>query len=172
MRNWHRIGQKGSSMRRCAFLAMGTVAASLLAVGCSATSTGHPPAPAVSLPPDPHTASALLKIATAFNRDYDSGNYRPVYARWDARSQAIITRADYLRRPRASAGARMGRGWCITESAGSSDRLLVLRPPPVGVRPGAQQPRRGQAVPDVPEPVCQGRRLRTLTARVRRVTAG
>jgi len=118
MRNWHRIGQKGSSMRLCAFLAMGTAAVSLLAVGCSATSTGHPPAPAVSLPPDPHTASALLKIATAFNRDYDSGNYRPVYARWDARSQAIITRADYLRRHEdcpgapnvASATESVGRG--------------------------------------------------------------
>ena len=105
MRNWHRIGQKGSSMRRCAFLAMGIVAASLLAVGCSVTSTGQPPAPAVSLPPDPHTASALLKIATVFNRDYDSGNYGPVYARWDARSQAIITRADYLRRHKDCPGA-------------------------------------------------------------------
>ena len=92
-------------MRLCAFLAMGTAAVSLLAVGCSATSTGHPPAPAESLPPDPHTASALLKIATAFNRDYDSGNYRPVYARWDARSQAIITRADYLRRHEDCPGA-------------------------------------------------------------------
>ena len=85
-------------MRRCGFLAMGIVAASLLAVGCSVTSTGQSPAPAVSLPPDPHTASALLKIATVFNRDYDSGNYGPVYARWDARSQAIITRADYIKR--------------------------------------------------------------------------
>ena len=105
MRNWHRIGQKGSSMRLCAFLAMGTAAVSLLAVGCSATSTGHPPAPAASLPPDPHTASALLKIATVFNRDYDSGNYGPVYARWDARSQAIIARADYLRRHEDCPGA-------------------------------------------------------------------
>jgi len=105
MRNWHRIGQKGSSMRRCAFLAMVTVAASLLAVGCSATSTGQPPAPAVSLPPDPHTASDLLKIATVFNRDYDNGNYGPVYARWDARSRAIITRADYLQRHKDCPGA-------------------------------------------------------------------
>jgi hypothetical protein len=105
MRNWHRIGQKGSSMRLCAFLAMCTVAASLLAVSCSATSTGQPPAPAVSLPPDPHTASALLKIATVFNRDYDSRNYGPVYARWDARSQAIITGADYLRRHEDCPGA-------------------------------------------------------------------
>jgi hypothetical protein len=37
-------------------------------------------------------------IATAFNHDYDTGDYGPVYTRWDARSQAIITRADYIRR--------------------------------------------------------------------------
>ena len=64
-------------------------------------------APAVSLEPDPHTASALLKIATVFNRDYDSGDYGPVYARWDARSQAIITRADYIRRHHDCPGAPM-----------------------------------------------------------------
>jgi hypothetical protein len=59
---------------------------------------GHPAKPAAPLPPDPHTARALLKIAAAFNHDYDSGVYGPVYARWDARSQAIISKADYLRR--------------------------------------------------------------------------
>jgi hypothetical protein len=50
------------------------------------------------LPPDPHTAAALLKMATMFNHDYDTGKYGPVYARWDARSQAIITRTDYIQR--------------------------------------------------------------------------
>jgi hypothetical protein len=76
------------------FTAAVVVAVVLLAAGC----TGHPAAPLAPLPPDPHTASALLKIATAFNHDYDTGNYGPVYARWDARSQAIITRADYIAR--------------------------------------------------------------------------
>src|SRR5947209_15051672 len=71
------------------------VAAAWLAVGCSATTMTHP---AVSLPPDPHTASALLKIATVFNHDYDTGDYGPVYARWDARSQAIISKAGYIQR--------------------------------------------------------------------------
>ena len=47
---------------------------------------------------DPRTAAALLKIAAVFNNDYDDGDYGPVYDRWDARSQAIITRADYIRR--------------------------------------------------------------------------
>src|SRR5215469_5360387 len=69
----------------------------VLAAGCTASTT-HPAASPAPLPPDPHTASALLKIATAFNHDYDTGDYGPVYARWDPRSQAIITRADYIAR--------------------------------------------------------------------------
>jgi hypothetical protein len=80
-------------------LVAAAVAAALFAAGCTASGS-HPAASPASLPPDPHTAAALLKIATVFNRDYDTGDYGPVYARWDARSQAIITRADYLRRHR------------------------------------------------------------------------
>jgi hypothetical protein len=72
-------------------------AAAFLIAGCSA-STSHPAASVAPLPPDPHTAAALLTIATTFNHDYDTGDYGPVYARWDARSQAIITRADYTKR--------------------------------------------------------------------------
>jgi len=75
------------------------VAVALFTAGCTA-GTGHPAASAPSPPPDPHTASALIKIATAFNHDYDTGDYGPVYARWDARSQAIIRQADYIRRHR------------------------------------------------------------------------
>jgi hypothetical protein len=77
------------------------VLAVLLATGCTAGEShdaavpGRPPAP---LPADPRTAAALLKIATAFNDEYGSGDYAPVYARWDARSQAIITQADYVGR--------------------------------------------------------------------------
>jgi hypothetical protein len=47
---------------------------------------------------DPPTRSALLRIAQVFNDDYDNGNFGAVYNRWDARSQAIISRAEYLRR--------------------------------------------------------------------------
>ncbi len=107
-------------------------AATLFAAGCTA-STGHTAAPAASLPPDPHSASALLKIATVFNHDYDTGDYGPVYARWDARSQAIITRADYIRRHKdcpsgsqalsqtESAGPGPRGAWlCTTRSAASS----------------------------------------------------
>lgn len=73
------------------------VAVGLLAAGCT-TSVPQRAASQVPLPPDPHTASALLKIATTFNHDYDTGDYGPVYARWDARSQQIISRADYIQR--------------------------------------------------------------------------
>jgi len=69
----------------------------LFTAGCTA-GTAHWVASSAPLPPDPHTASALLKIATVFNHDYDTGDYRPVYMRWDARSQAIITQADYIKR--------------------------------------------------------------------------
>jgi len=55
--------------------------------------------------PDQRTASALLKIATLFNVEYDSRDYGPVYARWDARSQAIISKAEYIRRHRECPGA-------------------------------------------------------------------
>jgi hypothetical protein len=103
--------------------------AAFLAAGCTA-STSHPapspashraasPAPhpagsAAALPPDRRTKSALLKIATAFNSDYDTGDYAPVYARWDARSQAIIGEADYIRRHKdCPSGPQKGQ----TESA-------------------------------------------------------
>lgn len=78
-------------------MAVAAAAVALLAAGCTA-GTAHTARPQASLPPDPHTAPALLRIASAFNHDYDTGDYGPVYARWDARSQAIITRADYIQR--------------------------------------------------------------------------
>src|SRR6266516_452843 len=78
-------------------MTIAATAAALFAAGCTA-STAHPAASPAPVPADPRTASALLKIATAFNHEYDSGDYGPVYARWDARSQAIITRAGYIRR--------------------------------------------------------------------------
>ena len=78
---------------------------------------------------EPRTAEALLKIATVFNNDYDSGNYGPVYDRWDAHSQAIISRADYIRRhtecPSASQAAHVedasrgpGAAWIVSYQIG------------------------------------------------------
>lgn len=48
--------------------------------------------------PDPNTAVALVRIAQAFNNSYDHNSDGPVYDRWAPRSQAIITRAEYIRR--------------------------------------------------------------------------
>ena len=91
-------------------IAIAVGAAALFTVGCTA-STAHPaaspasPASPVSLPPDLRTESALLKIATAFNHAYDTGDYGAVYARWDARSQAVISRAGYILRHKDCPGA-------------------------------------------------------------------
>lgn len=74
-------------------------AVAVLAAGCTMQS-GRPGTPQATVTRDPRTAAALLKIATVFNDDYDDGEYGPVYDRWDARSQAIITRAGYIRRHR------------------------------------------------------------------------
>jgi hypothetical protein len=40
----------------------------------------------------------LMAIAQVFNDDYGRNNDGAVYDRWDIRSQAVITRADYIRR--------------------------------------------------------------------------
>lgn len=55
-------------------------------------------AAAAQLGPDPETAVALIRIAQTFNDDYDNNNDGPVWDRWDARSQAVISRAEYIRR--------------------------------------------------------------------------
>ena len=54
--------------------------------------------PATSPSPDPKTAAALIRIAQVFNTDYGNNIDGPVWDRWDARSQAVISRADYIRR--------------------------------------------------------------------------
>lgn len=69
------------------------IALAAVTAGCTApTSRSAAPAPTAS-PRDPHTTAALLQIATTFNNDYNTGRYGPAYDRWDARSQAVITRA-------------------------------------------------------------------------------
>lgn len=78
-----------------------TIAAICLTAGCASASSQPRPSPPPRpspLPRDPHTAAALLHIATVFNDDYDSGKYGPVYDRWDARSKKLISRAQYILR--------------------------------------------------------------------------
>jgi hypothetical protein len=57
-------------MRLLAMAAVG--AAMLLTAGCTAAAS-HPARAPAPLPPDQRTAAALLKIATAFNNEYESG---------------------------------------------------------------------------------------------------
>jgi hypothetical protein len=73
---------------------------SLLAAGCGGAAGPHTTGTATPRPTgtDPPTVAALLRIAQVFNDDYDNGHFGAVYDRWDASSQAIISRAEYIRR--------------------------------------------------------------------------
>lgn len=111
-------------MRRCQPAAGLVLAGCLALAGCLVTACSAParpagtvrhtgpasaPTPTRTWPPDPRTVAALLRIAQVFNTDYDSSRYGAVYDRWDARSQAIISRAEYIQRhlecPTAPTGA-------------------------------------------------------------------
>jgi hypothetical protein len=85
----------------------------VVACGLAVAACGHSPgkashvtsdtsssASAISERHDPRTAQALLRIARAFNDDYQQNKDAAVYARWDGTSRAIISRATYLRRHR------------------------------------------------------------------------
>jgi len=67
----------------------------------------------------------LLRIATVFNHEYDSGGYGPVYARWDARSQAIITGVGYIRRHKDCPGAPHAPSQTESASPGPHGAWLV-----------------------------------------------
>ena len=106
-------------------IAITVAAAALFAAGCTAD-TAHPAMSPSPLPPDPHTASALLKIATVFNHDYDTGDYGPVYARQDARSQAVITRANYIRRHQDCPGGSYTLSQTESVSTGGPDGTWLV----------------------------------------------
>ena len=64
-----------------------------------AVATARPSTPGPAQPgPDPMTATALVRIAQVFNNNYGENNDGPVWDRWDARSKALISRAEYIRR--------------------------------------------------------------------------
>lgn len=83
-------------------------AAVLLLAGCTARGLSPPTSPpgtvappaTVRTPtvPDAKTAASLLHVASVFNEEFGNNDDGPVYDRWDARSQAVISRAEYLRR--------------------------------------------------------------------------
>jgi hypothetical protein len=84
------------------------IVVALLAItlaACSAPANRDPaatPSPRVTATTtprlDPETAAALIRIAQVFNNDFGNNVDGPVWDRWDARSQAVISRADYIRR--------------------------------------------------------------------------
>ena len=78
--------------------AAAAAAAALVSCSAAPSPAHHRSSSVQQLPSDPHSGTALLKIATVFNDDYDRGVYGPVYDRWDARSKALISRAEYIRR--------------------------------------------------------------------------
>jgi hypothetical protein len=81
-----------------AILAM-TLAACSASAGHTPAATPSPRVTATTTPgPDPETAAALIRIAQVFNNDYGNNIDGPVWDRWDARSQAVISRPDYIRR--------------------------------------------------------------------------
>lgn len=83
---------------RARVAATGTALTLLLsACGTHARAQTHTIAAA---PRDPKTMRALLHIARQFNIDYADNRAASVYDRWDARSQAVISRAAYIRRHR------------------------------------------------------------------------
>jgi hypothetical protein len=81
-----------------ALLAM-TLAACSAPASHDPAATPRPRVTATTTPgPDPETAAAFIRIAQVFNNDFGNNIDGPVWDRWDARSQAVITRADYIRR--------------------------------------------------------------------------
>jgi hypothetical protein len=75
--------------------------------------------------PDPKTAAALIRIAQAFNNNYDNNHDGPVWDRWDARSQAVITRAEYIRRHAECATAPQGPAHVESAAPGPHSAWLV-----------------------------------------------
>jgi hypothetical protein len=74
---------------------------------------------------DPATTAALIRIAQVFNTDYNDNNDGPVWDRWDARSQAIISRAAYVRRHAECATAPQGPAHVEDAARGPKGAWLV-----------------------------------------------
>jgi hypothetical protein len=75
--------------------------------------------------PDPETAAALVRIAQVFNDDYDTNHDGPVWDRWDARSQAVIGRAEYIRRHAECSAAPQGPAQVESATPGPHGAWLV-----------------------------------------------
>jgi hypothetical protein len=91
----------------------------------SAAGTGPGLAGATPPGPDRRTAAALVRIAQVFNDNYDRNNDGPVWDRWDTRSQAVITRAEYIRRHRECTTAPQGPAHVTSAAPGQHGAWLV-----------------------------------------------
>jgi hypothetical protein len=91
----------------------------------SATRSRTSTTPATQPSPDPNTAAALVRIAQVFNDDYGRNDDGPVYDRWDARSQAVISRAEYIRRHIECATAPQAPAHVESAAPGSGGAWLV-----------------------------------------------
>lgn len=70
---------------------------------------GHADAPGChARRPNRAGPDALIGIAQAFNDNYDRNDDGPVWDRWDARSQAVISRTEYIQRHAEYATAPQG----------------------------------------------------------------
>ena len=84
-----------------------------------------PETPAPRPGPDPRTAAALIRIAQVFNSNYDGNNDGPVWDRWDARSKALISRAEYIRRHAECPTAPQGPAHVESAAPGPHGTWLV-----------------------------------------------
>ncbi len=91
-----------------------------LSAGCA----GPGPSARPARRPEPRTAAALVKVAQRFNNDYGANDDAPVYARFDARSRALISESAYLRRHRECPTAP-GRAVVEGAAPGPSGSWLV-----------------------------------------------
>jgi hypothetical protein len=105
----------------------------VMALGACSASPHHAPvagplpSAAVTAPPapDPKSATALVRIAQVFNNNYDNNRDGPVWDRWDARSQAVISRAEYIRRHAECATAPQGPAHVESATPGPPGGWLV-----------------------------------------------
>jgi hypothetical protein len=91
------------------------VAVPTLLGGCGGGGKAKPPAttttvastvPAVTTTTQPQTAAGLKTAALVVLGTYAGGNWGAFWDQWDPASQALITRAEYIRRKTACPGVR------------------------------------------------------------------
>ncbi len=115
------------NLRRTAVLLLLMAVSACSAPPHHASPAGTPPSATVTArqSQDPKTAAALIRIAQVFNNDYDHNIDGPVWDRWDARSQAVITRAEYIRRHAECATAPQGPAHVERAAPGPHGTWLV-----------------------------------------------